>query len=144
MSIPENLADLSYSDPLGIEIGDLTDAQAVAADQEVDTTIFGNIKSYFVSGNAAFAYLIFILLYTPCVAAMGAYVREFGARYARFIAVWTMGLAYAGATLYYQSTHFMLSPQPVLRGSKLLPIATFLALRAEGKRQQNTFQEQGI
>ena len=147
MSIPENLADLSYSDPLGIEIGDLTDAQAVAADQEVDTTIFGNIKSYFVSGNAAFAYLIFILLYTPCVAAMGAYVREFGARYARFIAVWTMGLAYAGATLYYQSTHFMLSPLTSaawILGIIGLGIATFLALRAEGKRQQNTFQEQGI
>lgn len=147
MSIPENLADLSYSDPLGIEVGDLTDAQAVAADQEVDTTIFGNIKSYFVSGNAAFAYLIFILLYTPCVAAMGAYVREFGARYARFIAVWTMGLAYAGATLYYQATHFMLSPLTSaawLLGIIVLGIATFLALRAEGKRQQNTFQEQGI
>ena len=147
MSIPENLADLSYSDPLGIEVGDLTDAQAVAADQEVDTTIFGNIKSYFVSGNAAFAYLIFILLYTPCVAAMGAYVREFGARYARFIAVWTMGLAYAGATLYYQSTHFMLSPLTSaawILGIIGLGIATFLALRAEGKRQQNTFQEQGI
>ncbi|EFP97755.1 Fe(2+) transporter permease subunit FeoB [Vibrio caribbeanicus] len=147
MSIPENLADLSYSDPLGIEVGDLTDAQAVAEDQEVDTTIFGNIKSYFVSGNAAFAYLIFILLYTPCVAAMGAYVREFGARYARFIAVWTMGLAYAGATLYYQATHFMLSPLTSatwILGIIGLGIATFLALRAEGKRQQNTFQEQGI
>ena len=147
MSIPEHLADLSYSDPLGIEVGDLTDAKVVAADQEVDTTIFGNIKSYFVSGNAAFAYLIFILLYTPCVAAMGAYVREFGARYARFIAVWTMGLAYAGATLYYQSTHFMLSPLTSaawILGIIGLGIATFLALRAEGKRQQNTFQEQGI
>ncbi|MDW3171353.1 nucleoside recognition domain-containing protein, partial [Vibrio sp. Y184] len=30
MSIPENLAGLSYSDPLGIEVGDLTDSNAVA------------------------------------------------------------------------------------------------------------------
>ncbi len=72
MSIPENLAGLSYSDPLGIEVGDLTDSNAVAEDQEVDASIFGNIKAKFASGNAAFAYLIFILLYTPCVAAMGA------------------------------------------------------------------------
>ncbi len=71
MSIPENLAGLSYSDPLGIEVGDLTDSNAVAEEQEVDESIFGNIKSQFVSGHAAFAYLIFILLYTPCVAAMG-------------------------------------------------------------------------
>ena len=147
MSIPENLADLSYSDPLGIEVGDLTDAKAVAEDQEVDTTIFGNIKSYFVSGNAAFAYLIFILLYTPCVAAMGAYVREFGAKYARFIAVWTMGLAYAGATLYYQITHFMFSP--VTSAAWILGIvglggATFWALKAEGKRLKGTLQEQPV
>ncbi|MEF1192394.1 nucleoside recognition domain-containing protein, partial [Vibrio parahaemolyticus] len=65
MSIPENLAGLSYSDPLGIEVGDLTDSNAVAEEQEVDASIFGNIKSQFVSGHAAFAYLIFILLYTP-------------------------------------------------------------------------------
>jgi ferrous iron transport protein B len=106
MSIPENLAGLSYSDPLGIEVGDLTDTSAVAEEQEVDTSIFANIKQQFSSGHAAFAYLIFILLYTPCVAAMGAYVKEFGALFARFIAVWTMALAYFGATFYYQAAHF--------------------------------------
>ncbi|MGR5286959.1 Fe(2+) transporter permease subunit FeoB [Vibrio maritimus] len=109
-SIPANLADLSYSDPLGVDVGDLSDSSAVAEDQEVDSSIFGNLKGYFITSNAAFAYLIFILLYTPCVAAMGAYVKEFGQKYARFIAVWTMGLAYGGATLYYQVTHFALHP----------------------------------
>ncbi|MGR5219603.1 Fe(2+) transporter permease subunit FeoB [Vibrio parahaemolyticus] len=109
-SIPANLAALSYSDPLGVDVGDLSDSNAVAEEQEVDSSIFGNLKGYFVSGNAAFAYLIFILLYTPCVAAMGAYVKEFGQKYARFIALWTMGLAYGGATLYYQITHFASHP----------------------------------
>ncbi|MGR5177934.1 Fe(2+) transporter permease subunit FeoB [Vibrio mediterranei] len=109
-SIPANLAALSYSDPLGVDVGDLSDSNAVAEEQEVDSSIFGNLKGYFVSGNAAFAYLIFILLYTPCVAAMGAYVKEFGQKYARFIALWTMGLAYGGATLYYQITHFAAHP----------------------------------
>ncbi|MDN3613491.1 Fe(2+) transporter permease subunit FeoB [Vibrio gallaecicus] len=110
MSIPENLAGLSYSDPLGIEVGDLTDSGAVAEDQEVDSSIFGNLKDKFVSGHAAFAYLILILLYTPCVAAMGAYVKEFGQMFARFIAVWTMALGYFGATFYYQAANFALHP----------------------------------
>ncbi|USD40347.1 Fe(2+) transporter permease subunit FeoB [Vibrio sp. SCSIO 43135] len=110
MTIPDNLAGLSYSDPLGIEVGDLTDKSAFAEESEVDESIFGNLKGYFASGNAAFAYLIFILLYTPCVAAMGAYVREFGQMYARFIAAWTMGLAYGSATLYNQVTHFTEHP----------------------------------
>ncbi|WGV99508.1 Fe(2+) transporter permease subunit FeoB [Vibrio sp. YMD68] len=110
MTIPENLSGLSYSDPLGIEVGDLSDASSVAADQEVDTSIFGNLKDKFVSGHAAFAYLILILLYTPCVAAMGAYVREFGQMFARFIAVWTMALGYFGATFYYQAANFAAHP----------------------------------
>ncbi|WP_217543661.1 Fe(2+) transporter permease subunit FeoB [Vibrio metschnikovii] len=106
LSIPENLMGLNFTDPLGIEVGDLSDTSALAEEQAVDASIFGNLQHHFVSGYAAFSYLIFILLYTPCVAAMGAYVREFGAKYARFIAVWTMGLAYGAAALFYQVTHF--------------------------------------
>ncbi|NIY84807.1 Fe(2+) transporter permease subunit FeoB [Vibrio hepatarius] len=139
MSIPENLMGLSYSDPLGIEVGDLTDSSAVAEDQEVDSSIFGNLKQHFISGNAAFAYLIFILLYTPCVAAMGAYVREFGAKYARFIAVWTMALAYGTAALYYQVTHFTLHPTTSaawIVGILLLCAVTYRMLKVAGKKQQ--------
>jgi ferrous iron transport protein B len=137
-SIPANLADLSYSDPLGVDVGDLSDSSAVAEDQEVDSSIFGNLKGYFVTSNAAFAYLIFILLYTPCVAAMGAYVKEFGQKYARFIAVWTMGLAYGGATLYYQVTHF--AQHPMTSAVWIFAILAICAivwklLKSQGKKQ---------
>ncbi|MCF7360982.1 ferrous iron transporter B [Vibrio diazotrophicus] len=110
MSIPENLMGLSFSDPLGIEIGDLSDNEAVAQEQEVDSSIFGNLNSHFESGSAAFAYLIMILLYTPCVAAMGAYVREFGKKYSYFIAAWTMGLAYGCSAIFYQAVNFTNHP----------------------------------
>lgn len=145
MSIPENLAGLSFSDPLGIEVGDLSDSNAVAEEQEVDASIFGNLKGHFVSGNAAFAYLIFILLYTPCVAAMGAYVREFGVKYARFIAVWTMGLAYGSAALYYQATHF--GDHPVMSAAWISAIilagfVTYRALKVVGKKQVQQLEVQ--
>lgn len=145
MSIPENLAGLSYSDPLGIEVGDLTDSSTVAEEQEVDASIFGNLNQYFVSGHAAFAYLIFILLYTPCVAAMGAYVREFGQKYARFIAVWTMGLAYGGAVLYYQTMHF--TDHPIysaawIAGVILVSFATYRALKVAGQKQMHYAEAQ--
>ncbi|MCY9805828.1 Fe(2+) transporter permease subunit FeoB [Vibrio scophthalmi] len=139
MTIPDNLAGLNYSDPLGVEVGDLTDSSAVAEDQEVDASIFGNLQGYFASSHAAFAYLIFILLYTPCVAAMGAYVREFGAKYARFIAVWTMGLAYGSATLYYQASHFADHPATSaawIGGILAVGGLTYRALKAAGKKQQ--------
>ncbi|MCG9748971.1 Fe(2+) transporter permease subunit FeoB [Vibrio brasiliensis] len=145
MSIPDNLSGLSYSDPLGIEVGDLTDSGAVAEEQEVDASIFGNLKGHFVSGNAAFAYLIFILLYTPCVAAMGAYVREFGAKYARFIAVWTMGLAYGGATLYYQATHFADHPATSaawISAIVLVSFITYRGLKAVGHKQSQQLEVQ--
>lgn len=139
MSIPENLMGMSYSDPLGLEVGDLTDSAAVAEEQEVNSSIFGNLKDHFITGNAAFAYLIFILLYTPCVAAMGAYVREFGDKYARFIAVWTMGLAYGSSTLYYQATHFGLHPVSSaawISGIVFCSFATYRLLKLKGKQQQ--------
>ncbi|MGC9402418.1 Fe(2+) transporter permease subunit FeoB [Vibrio genomosp. F10] len=139
MTIPENLAGLSYSDPLGIEVGDLSDSGAVAEEQEVDTSIFGNLKDKFVSGHAAFAYLILILLYTPCVAAMGAYVREFGQMFARFIAVWTMALGYFGATFYYQAANF--AAHPVTSAVWMVAIAggfvlTYRVFKKVGSKQK--------
>lgn len=109
-SIPDNLSALSFTDPLGIEVGDLTDTQVAAEEQGVNAGTYGNLQTYFVTGGAAFAYLLFILLYTPCVAAMGAYVREFGNNFARFIGVWTMFLAYASATICYQASSFSAHP----------------------------------
>ncbi|WP_172561570.1 Fe(2+) transporter permease subunit FeoB [Vibrio furnissii] len=139
MSIPENLMGLNFSDPLGIEVGDLSDSASVAQDQDVDASIFGNLNSHFVTSYAAFSYLIFILLYTPCVAAMGAYVREFGTRYARFIAVWTMGLAYVSAALFNQAAHF--SDAPMKSASWIVGIVlgcalVFHLLKRAGRKQQ--------
>ncbi|MGC7891750.1 Fe(2+) transporter permease subunit FeoB [Vibrio anguillarum] len=145
MSIPENLTGLSFSDPLGIEVGDLTDSSAVAEEQAVDASIFGNLKQHFVTGHAAFAYLIFILLYTPCVAAMGAYVREFGANYARFIAVWTMGLAYGGAALYYQATRITETPVESLTwiiAIIMVSLLTFKMLKRKGLQQKTVLEVQ--
>ena len=138
-SIPENLMGISFSDPLGIEVGDLTDVNSVADEQEVDTSIFGNLKKHFVSGHAAFAYLIFILIYTPCVAAMGAYVREFGQRFAQFIAIWTMGLAYGSATLYYQTSQILVQPMTSIGWIALiLGIAStiYAYLKSQSKKRQ--------
>lgn len=137
MSIPENLSALSFGDPLGIQVGDLTDVDSIAEEQAVDSSIFANLRAHFVDAHAAFAYLLLILLYTPCVAAMGAYVREFGARYARFIAIWTMGLAYGSATFYYQATNLFDTPLvSVIWIALILSVAgmTYFWLRHQGKK----------
>lgn len=138
MTIPDNLMGLSYSDPLGIQVGDLSDSAAVAEEQAVDSSIFSNLKANFVSGHAAFAYLIFILLYTPCIAAMGAYVEEFGRPFAAFIATWTMMLGYTLAALYHNLMNFSL--HPTLSSMIVLVVlaiwaVTYLIIRHKGSRQ---------
>lgn len=140
VSIADNLMELKFTDPLGIDAGDLTDISAIAEDQSVDTSIFGNLNHYFATGSAAFSYLIFILLYTPCVAAMGAYVREFGARYARFIAVWTMGLAYLSSLVFYQISIFAQQPMQStlwLIAAVVLIGLVFWALKRAGRKSVN-------
>ena len=73
----------------------------------------------FFDGRAgAFAYLLFVLLYMPCFAAMGAVLKEFGWKWLVFTAVWTTGQALALSTLFYQvatmNRHFASSLQTVL------------------------------
>lgn len=138
-SIPDNLSALSFSDPLGIDVGDLADSNAAAEDQGVSSGIFGNLQAYFVTGGAAFAYLLFILLYTPCVAAMGAYAREFGSKFARFIGLWTMFLAYASAVIYYQASSFSLHPAASsgwILGMAVAMLLVYIRLKQIGLKEQ--------
>lgn len=139
-SIGDNLAALSFSDPLGIEVGDLENKTAVAEEQGVDQSVYGNIQSRFVSGAAAMSYLIFILLYTPCAAAMGAYVREFGKKFASFIAGWTMLLAYTFASLFYQIADFALHPASSsfwIAFFIVINVGIYLLMKRQGKKQSH-------
>ena len=113
-TIPENLMGMDVSDPLGLNIGEVANLDVAAEEQGVDITIYSNIQKSFVSKEAAFAYLLFILLYAPCTAAIGAIVREVGANWAKFIVVWTTAIAYIFAVVYYQMTTFSQHPMTSL------------------------------
>jgi ferrous iron transport protein B len=90
-TIPANLAALrdSLLDPVGLDIGDVTDTDAAAAEQGVNQGVFGTMRSRFDGQAGAFAYLLFVLLYFPCAATIGAIKREAGAPWAAFVAGWT-------------------------------------------------------
>ncbi len=104
-TVPENLAEIAGAvfDPLGLDIGVVDDPAAAAAAQSVDAGVFGAMAQRFDGQAGAFAYLLFILLYMPCVATLGAVRREAGGPWTVFVAVWTTGIAYLTATIYYQS-----------------------------------------
>jgi len=107
-TVPANLAELGDSllDPLGIGIGDVTDTGAVAEEQGVNRGVFGAMTTRFDGQAGAFAYLLFVLLYFPCVATIGAIKREAGRNWAIFVACWTTVVAYITATSFYQIARF--------------------------------------
>ncbi len=109
-TIPANLAGINVKDPAGLDIGDITDQQAAAENQQVDISIYDNMQQHFAGAAGAFAYLLFVLLYMPCSAAMGALFRESGRNWAVFVAMWCNLLAFAASTLYFQVATFNSHP----------------------------------
>jgi ferrous iron transport protein B len=112
-SIVDNISMLmgSLFDPLGLSIVSDTDSLEVAADtQEVSVSTFSIMQEKFDGKIGAFAYLLFILLYFPCVAALGAMMREAGTKWGIIGALWSTTLAYTLATIFYQVATFTLHP----------------------------------
>ncbi len=107
-TIPANLGKLgaSVADPLGIDIGYAGDSTAAAEQLEVDGSVFGAMQSRFGGTAAAFAYMLLILLYTPCVAALGAMRHEIGGRWTAFAVAWSTGIGYFAAVAFYQAASF--------------------------------------
>ena len=138
-TVPENLADLGARllDPLGLGVGDLSDRDEQAATQQVHSGTFGAMEARFDGRSGAFAYLLFVLLYFPCVATIAAIVRETGTAWAAFVAFWTTGIAYMTATLFYQGATFERHPMGSavwIAGSLVLSALIMLALRGWAKR----------
>ena len=111
-TIPANLGDLAGTvlDPLGISIGDVTDPEAASEDLEVDASIFGSMVNLFDGKIGAFSYLLFVLLYFPCAAAIAAVYRETNLGWTIFAGLWTTGLAYIVAVIFYQLGTFSVNP----------------------------------
>ena len=111
-TIPANLVDLTgtFSDPLGLSVGEISDSNVAAEEMEVDVATFGSMVTLFGSKVAAFSYLLFVLLYFPCSAAIAAVYRETILKWTLFTGFWTTFLAYIASTLFYQVATFSSHP----------------------------------
>lgn len=146
LTVPENLRKVvdNVLDPLGLDIGDVSELQAAAAQQEVNAGTFGAMQARFDGQTGAFAYLLFILLYAPCVAATAAIYRETSRAWTLFVLLWTTGIAYMTATLYYQSMTFAL--HPAYSGAWIFGLLTafglvLMVLKASGKNIDTPLKE---
>ncbi len=111
-TIPENLLGVldTFTDPLGLSVGDVSDTTVAADEQAVNVATFGSMVNLFGSQSAAFAYLLFILLYFPCSAAIAAVYRETNLAWTAFAGFWTTYTAYLASTLFYQIVNFAAHP----------------------------------
>lgn len=148
-TIPDNLIAVADNvlDPLGLNIGDVSDIEAASAEQEVDSGTFGAMRQSFDGQTSAFAYLLFILLYSPCVAATAAIYRETNLGWTLFVACWTTGLAYMTATIFYQLMTFDLHPEYSLAwiiGLSGVFLLVLLGLWFSGKDGKVKTQQEGF
>jgi hypothetical protein len=113
-----------------------------AASQEVSTDTFGVMVSRFDGKAGAFAYLLFILLYFPCVAALGAMVREVGRGWATIGALWSTGLAYVVAVTFYQTATFSQHPTSsifwIVFSVALLGVSIYMLMRYGSKTSKTS------
>ena len=85
--------------------------EASKGDGEMATGAMGVMGSKFGSAAAAYSYLIFVLLYIPCISVMGAIARESSRGWMTFSILWGLNIAYSLSTLYYQTVSFSDHPR---------------------------------
>ncbi len=142
-TVPANLSAVGDAllDPLGLNVEYAQSTDATAEELGVESGVFGAMHQRFDGKIGAFAYLLFILMYFPCAATIGAIVREAGAPWAAFVATWTTGVAYTTATLFYQIATFTRHPGSSaawIIGLSIVAIASIMALRKWAGRKPTT------
>lgn len=140
-SIPDKLSELKDKifDPFDLgavpnqaNLDNEEELAALADAQEINASTFTTMQTMFGSSTAAFAYLLLILMYFPCVAAFAAVVREAGMRWAIFVGCWTTALGYCVAVLYYQSMTYAQHPNSSM--AWIIGILIFFAIALFGMR----------
>lgn len=102
-SIPENLSELGSAlwNPIS----------ASAADSDLSQSVYGIMSQRFDGAIGAYAYLLFVLLYIPCVSTMAVIRQEANKQLMWTSIIWSFVVAYATAVVFYQGAKFLEHPQ---------------------------------
>jgi ferrous iron transport protein B len=103
--------DTTIDNVKGIDVAVLLNpVKASEADASMDKGAMGNMVTKFGSMSAAFAYLLFVLLYIPCISVVGAMVRESTRGWAILSVLWSVSIAYVCAVIAYQLANIFANP----------------------------------
>jgi ferrous iron transport protein B len=101
-SIPQNLAELG-----GALINPIA---ASADDSNLTASVYGIMVQRFDGKIGAYAYLLFVLLYIPCVSTMAVIRQEANKQWMWISVVWSFIVAYSVAVIFYQAAQFISHP----------------------------------
>ncbi|MFW0097615.1 MAG: Fe(2+) transporter permease subunit FeoB [Coxiella endosymbiont of Haemaphysalis qinghaiensis] len=121
VSVPKNLSQLgdAFKNPI----------LANESPHEMNKTAYGVMYKQFGGKAAAFSYLLFVLLYFPCISTTAEMRREVGKEWALFSVLWSTGLAYALAVICYQLLTVFEHPWTTLLWSTgLLTVLVFMVV----------------
>ncbi len=115
-SIPENLA----------AVGQTLLHPFVPASPEMNASTYGVFYQHFDGKIGAYAYLLFISLYIPCISTMAAIRQEANRSLMWFSIVWSTAIAYAIAVVFYQLATVNMHPLQTILW--IIAIALFMIL----------------
>ncbi|MBA3536799.1 MAG: Fe(2+) transporter permease subunit FeoB [Tatlockia sp.] len=105
-TIPHNLSNLGQAL--------LNPIIASAPEGKLSQSVYGIMVARFDGKAGAYAYLLFILLYIPCVSTMAVIRQESSPKLMWFSVIWSLIIAYVAAVLFYQIATFRSHPQQSL------------------------------
>ena len=137
-TVPAYLAGFGHAllDPVGLStVLDASPAAAGASDATAKKMLM-----HFDGTIGAFAYLMLVLLYFPCVATFAAIRQELGWRWALFSGGWSLFLGYTTAVAFYQAATLPRHPGSSaawLAGIALAWLVIWWLLRRMGQARHN-------
>ncbi len=133
INFKDNLLSMDYLDFFGFESSKESIGDNMALKKAVLLEKFGSIY-------AIFAFLIFLLLYTPCAAAMSSIVSEIGKKWALAVAFWSFLNAYLMAFVYYNIASTFFGLKSILLTAFVLALYTFIffIFKNIGKKYENS------
>lgn len=120
-SIPQNLSALGAAlwNPV----------LASAKDNQLSQSVYGIMAQRFDGQAGAYAYLLFVLLYIPCVSTMAAIKQEANKQLMWISIAWSFIVAYAAAVTFYQAAKLFAHPQQSIAWIVAILLSLFLIIR---------------
>ena len=123
--------------PMGVK--KMLGINSVTTKDQSKSPFFTALHDNFHGQIGAYAYLLFVLLYFPCIATTSTAYKESSLGWTTFMSVWATGIAYLTATLFYQLATFKLHPEVTISwliATIIILLSVVLGFRYWGTRER--------